>query len=78
MLGPGLVPRRVKIDVHFFELLSAHPAEQLDDWLATSGLRKSTPPRTLAERRRGALRFWQALIAAVAIQIALMILALFH
>jgi hypothetical protein len=63
---------RVKIDALFFELLAVHPAEQLDDWLHAAGIRKNAPPRTVQERRRGALRLWRALLFAVAIQIALM------
>jgi hypothetical protein len=65
---------RVKMDVLFFELLAEdHRAEQLDDWLDATGLRKKAGPRTMEERRRGALRLWRALVAAVAMQIALML-----
>jgi hypothetical protein len=64
---------RVKIDARFFELLAVHPAEQLDQWLAAAGLRKNTLPRTIPERRRGALRMWRALAAAVVMQIALLL-----
>jgi hypothetical protein len=67
---------RVKIDAQFFELLGTHPAGQLDDWLKASGLRKNTRPRTIADRRRGALRLWRALVAVVTVQIALLLLAL--
>ncbi len=67
---------RVKIDVHFFELLAEHHPEQLDHWLHNAGLRKSTRPKTLQDRRRGALRLWRALVAAVAIQIVLLLLLL--
>lgn len=67
---------RVKIDVEFFELLATHPPEQLDAWLAATGLRKATLPRNIPERRRGAMRFWRALLAAVAIEIALLLASL--
>ncbi len=63
---------RVKMDASFFELLAAHPAEQLDDWLDAAGLRKNVAPRTIQDRRRGALRLWRALVAAVVVEIALM------
>jgi hypothetical protein len=69
---------RVKIDVEFFELLAAHPAEQLDEWMDAVGLRKKTSLRTIPERRRGALRLWRALLAAVAAQVAVLLLAVFH
>jgi hypothetical protein len=65
---------RVKLDASFFELLTIHPAEQLDQWLDATGLRKSAPPRSTEQRRRGAMRLWRALVAAVAIEIALMML----
>jgi hypothetical protein len=65
---------RVKMDVLFFELLAEdHCAELLDDWLDAAGLRKKAGPRTMEGRRRGALRLWRALVAAVAMQIALML-----
>lgn len=67
---------RVKIDALFFELLAIHAGEQLDEWLHATGLRKNTTPKTIPERRRGALRLWRALVAAVAAQIALMLLSL--
>jgi hypothetical protein len=67
---------RVKIDVRFFELLAVQPAEQLDTWLDTTGLRKSARPKTIQERRRGALRLWRALMAGVAIEIALLLLGM--
>jgi hypothetical protein len=67
---------RIKIDVRFFELLAVQPAEHLDAWLNTNGLRKSTRPKTIPERRRGALRLWRALMAGVAIEIALLLLAM--
>lgn len=69
---------RVKMDARFFELLAVHPAEQLDAWLDIAGLRKSARPKTIQERRRGALRLWRALAAAVAIEIALMLLGMLH
>ena len=67
---------RVKIDAQFFELLATEPAEQLDGWLADTGLRKNSRARTIPERRRGALRLWRALVAAVAIEIAMLLAAL--
>jgi len=62
---------RVRMDALFFQLLADHPADQFDDWLKAAGLRKHTPPRTIQERRRGALRLWRALVVAVAIEIVL-------
>jgi hypothetical protein len=72
---------RVKLDAQFFELLAAEPssaasAEQLDDWLAHTGFRKNHEPRTIPERRRGALRLWRMLVAAVVLQIVLLLLIL--
>jgi hypothetical protein len=70
---------RVKMDVLFFELLAVdqsaedHRAGQLDGWLDATGLRRNAGPRTIEERRRGALRLWRAIVAAVATQIALML-----
>jgi hypothetical protein len=70
---------RVKMDALFFEVLAVDPgavdqnAGQLDDWLEATGLRKNAGPRTIEDRRRGALRLWKALVAAVATQIALML-----
>jgi hypothetical protein len=68
---------RVKIDVLFFELLAEDDrGGQLDGWLDATGLRKNVGPRTIEERRRGALRLWRRLAAAVATQIALMLTGL--
>ncbi len=67
---------RVAVDVQFFELLASHPPEQLDTWLAASGLRKAAAPRSLTERRNGALRWWRILVGAVSLQIALTLLAI--
>jgi len=67
---------RVKIDATFFELLADHPPEQLDTWLDAAGLRKNAQPRTIEQRRRGALRLWRALVAAVAVEIVLLLLLL--
>lgn len=70
---------RVKMDANFFELLADGPhAEQFDGWLDATGLRKNAGPknpgpRTIEDRRRGALRLWKALVAAVATQIAVML-----
>jgi hypothetical protein len=70
---------RVKIDVLFFELLAEDcQATQLDGWLEATGLRKNAPPRTIQERRSGALRLWRALAAAVGMQIVLMLLGMFR
>jgi hypothetical protein len=67
---------RVKIDTQFFALLATEPADQLDTWLAETGLRKDTGPRTLPERRSGALRLWRMLVAGVALEIVLLLAAL--
>jgi len=67
---------RVRIDAKLFELLATYPAEQLDAYLASSGLKKTSPARTIAERRRGALRLWRALVLAVVAQISLLMLAI--
>lgn len=69
---------RVKMDAQFFELLADHPADQLDAWLATAGLRKNSSPRTIPERRRGALRLWRALAAAFTIEIAFVLAGAFR
>lgn len=69
---------RVKIDSKMFDLLAAHPAEHLDAWLDATGLRKNTAPRTILERRRGALRLWRALVVTFVVQIALLLLAVLH
>jgi len=65
---------RVKMDAQFFELLADHPAEQFDLWLDAAGLRRNAGPRTMQDRRRGALKLWRALAIAVTIEIALMLL----
>jgi hypothetical protein len=62
---------RVRMDALFFELLADHPAEQFDDWMKAAGLRKHASPRTIQDRRHGALRLWRGLIAAVIVEIAL-------
>lgn len=69
---------RVKMDAQFFELLADHPPDHFDTWLASAGLRKSSAPRTIPERRRGALRLWRALVAAVAIEIAFVLAGVFR
>ena len=66
---------RVKMDSRFFELLASHPAEDFDRWLETTGLRKVAQPRTIPDRRRGALRLWRGLVIAVVIEILLMLVA---
>ena len=67
---------RVKMDSGFFELLATHPAEEFDHWLQEAGLRKVAQPRprTIADRRHGALRLWRALVVAVVIEILFMLL----
>ena len=67
---------RVRIDAKLFELLATYPAEQLDVFRASSGLKKATTARTIASRRRGALRLWRALILAVVTQVGLLLLAI--
>jgi hypothetical protein len=67
---------RVQIDARFFELLAVHPPEQLDRFLEEAGFRKQIAPRTMPERRRGALRLWRALVFAVATQIVLLLVAI--
>jgi len=69
---------RVNIDARFFEILAIHPAGELDRFLEETGLRKNVPPRTISERRRGALRLWRALVSVVAVQIALLLLAVVY
>jgi hypothetical protein len=69
---------RLKIDVSFFELLAEHPADNVDQWLSTSSLRRKTAVRTIAQRRQGALRLWRTLTVVVAIQIALILFAIFR
>lgn len=69
---------RVKIDSQLFELLAEHPTEHLDHWLNATGLRKNTAPRTIPERRRGALRLWRGLVITVVVQVALLLLAVLH
>jgi hypothetical protein len=64
---------RVRMDAQFFELLADNPAAPFDEWLDAAGLRKNSGPRTIEDRRRGALRLWRALVVAVAIEIALML-----
>jgi hypothetical protein len=67
---------RVNIDAGLLELLADKPAEELDEWFNATGIRKNIPHRTIAERRNGAVRLWKRLMAAVAVQIALLMLAL--
>jgi hypothetical protein len=69
---------RVQIDARLFELLASQPAEQLDRFLEAAGFRKHVQPRTISQRRRGALRLWRALLCAVAAQVALLLLAIFY
>jgi len=67
---------RVKIDVGLFELLAEHPTEELDEWLKTARLRDEVAPRTIAERRTGALKLWRRLVVAVGIEVALALISL--
>jgi hypothetical protein len=67
---------RVRIDAEFFDLLVVHPAQQLDNWLSTTGLRKDGAARSISDRRRGAMRLWWGLICLVALQIALLLFRL--
>jgi hypothetical protein len=69
---------RVHLDARLFELLATHSPEQLDDWLEVAGLREKRSPRTIQDRRRGALRLWRALVAAVGIEIGLMLIGMFR
>jgi len=69
---------RVKLDARLFELLAAHPPDELDNWLQAARLRTNTQPRTIPERRNGALKLWRTLVIAVVIAIALMLLAVFR
>jgi hypothetical protein len=67
---------RVRIDAEFFDLLATHPAQQLDNWLSTAGLRKNGGARSISDRRRGAMRLWWGLICSVVLQIALLLFRL--
>ena len=67
---------RVKIDAEFFDVLATHPAAQLDSWLFAANLRKTTPFRSIPNRRRGAMRLWWGLLWAVVFQIALLVFRL--
>jgi hypothetical protein len=62
---------RVRIDAEFFDILASHPAQRLDNWLSTTGLRKDGAARSISDRRRGALRLWWGLLCSVVLQIAL-------
>ncbi len=66
----------VEIDARFFEMLAEQPPEYLDRWLEAAGFRRRSPSKTIPERRQGALKLWRALVAAVAWQIALLLLAM--
>jgi hypothetical protein len=68
---------RVQIDARLFALLASQPAEHLDRYLEAAGFRQHVQPRTISQRRRGALRLWRALLFAVATQVALLLLAIF-
>ncbi len=64
---------RVKMDCRFFELLAAYSGEDFDRWLEATGLRKAGLSRTIADRRRGALRLWRGLAMLVVAEIVLML-----
>ena len=60
---------RVKIDAELFAVLANAPPAQLDLWLEEAGLRaKPAISRSIAERRKGALRLWRALLTAVIVE----------
>jgi len=63
---------RVAIDASLFQLLAGGAG---DGWQALDELR-ARPARTLEERRGGAMRLWVCLLAAVAIQLALLMAGL--
>jgi hypothetical protein len=76
---------RVELDARLFQLLAESPSESpsesrdagmLDQWMAAAGLRKNAGPRTLKDRRRGAIRLWRALLAALVVEIVMVIGAL--
>ena len=62
---------RVELDARLFEVLADHSPEALDAWLDEAGLRKNAGPRTLADRRRGAMRLWRGLLMALMVEIVL-------
>ena len=62
---------RVELDARLFEVLADHSPEALDAWLEDVGLRKNIGPRTLADRRRGAMRLWRGLLMALVVEIVL-------
>jgi len=68
---------RVAMDARFFELLAdERDADELDAWLDSAGLKKRGAPRTMADRRRGALRLWLALTMVAAAQIGLIVVSI--
>jgi hypothetical protein len=67
---------RVRIDAEFFDILASHPAQHLDNWLSTAGLRQGGAARSIADRRRGAMRLWWGLLCLVVLQIALLLFRL--
>jgi hypothetical protein len=66
---------RVELDARLFLLLAESPGS-FDEWMAAAGLRKNALPRTLEDRRRGAMRLWRALLIALIVEIVLVIGAL--
>jgi hypothetical protein len=67
---------RVRIDAEFFDILATYPVRHLDNWLSTTGLRKGGAVRSIADRRRGAMRLWGGLLCSVVVQIALLLFRL--
>ena len=70
---------RVAIDTSLIQELGREPAEggnALDQLLRTRGLLRVQPERTLAERSRGALRLWIRMIIIVAVQLAILVVAM--
>jgi hypothetical protein len=67
---------RVELDARLFLVLAEHsarhtsPYSSLDEWMAAAGLRKNRGPRTLQDRRRGAMRYWWALLIALMVELA--------
>lgn len=62
---------RVRFDAGLFRLLAdAAESSDIDDYLARTGLRAKTAPRTLDERVAGAVRLWQRQLTCFALQTA--------
>jgi hypothetical protein len=67
---------RVQIDSRLFELLATYPADLLDRFLVEEGLHRELPPRSMADRRSGAMGLWRTLVAAFVAQTVLLLLAI--